>query len=504
MRAGVPVLVFVCLSVLAADARADDWSTPGTQTTAEFDATVDAVTRRADPGGVPAQRCCPSACGPRCNVRGFVDSPTYFLTGFDINRRRLSWCRPADQERIRKYVRWVQRMTPASWAVTGGLAAGGIAVLGSADIDTIEEIGDVTQLALPIGAYLTTFIANDPVGRQQFLKSLLVSQAVVRAGKLAFDEWRPNSSNAESFPSGHTSAAFLGAAFFYERYGPVYGVPAYAIATYTGLSRVWAEKHFADDVLAGASISMLSVWLFTSPKGAECLDTDWRSKCPTWRFEYEVGALWQTSNEFRAPKQGGTQLDFAEFDSISNPSIVNRASFEYFAGRHELMGRIAPGEIQDFATFTSPVRFGDKIFAPGVETRTRYLAYDYRLRYRYELVGRGPWHVKIGATASLVDFTAELDDGQQRESINDVSFLPLVHAHAGYDISRRWRVFLEADGISLGDEWAVDGVGSIRYRFNRWWEIGLGYRFWLYDIESDEFVNQGDAQTVVVQIAYQR
>ena len=49
-------------------------------------------------------------------------------------------------------------------------------------------------------------------------------------------------------------SAFSGASFFDGRYGRAWGIPAYVGAVFTGYSRVYAEAHFVDDVVAGASI----------------------------------------------------------------------------------------------------------------------------------------------------------------------------------------------------------------------------------------------------------
>lgn len=75
--------------------------------------------------------------------------------------------------------------------------------------------------------------------------------------KYSVDEQRPNG-HGESFPSGHTSAAFMGAEFIRKQYGWGWGVPAYLSAGVVGWSRVEAGKHWTHDVLAGAAIGILS------------------------------------------------------------------------------------------------------------------------------------------------------------------------------------------------------------------------------------------------------
>lgn len=75
---------------------------------------------------------------------------------------------------------------------------------------------------------------------------------------------RPDSSSANSFPSGHTAQAFLAATFFTKEYGNKYpwiSVGMYTLSTGIGVMRILNNKHWISDVLAGAGIGMLSVEL---------------------------------------------------------------------------------------------------------------------------------------------------------------------------------------------------------------------------------------------------
>ena len=75
-------------------------------------------------------------------------------------------------------------------------------------------------------------------------------------------EPRPyNPNDLSSFPSSHTSQAFLTATLLHEQYGRQYpwlSVSGYAVAAATGTMRVLGNKHWATDVLAGAGIGFLS------------------------------------------------------------------------------------------------------------------------------------------------------------------------------------------------------------------------------------------------------
>jgi membrane-associated phospholipid phosphatase len=72
---------------------------------------------------------------------------------------------------------------------------------------------------------------------------------------------RPNGSDYYSFPSGHTSTAFMGAEFLAQEYSDKsvwYGIAGYAIAATTGVFRLYNRDHWFSDVVAGAGIGILS------------------------------------------------------------------------------------------------------------------------------------------------------------------------------------------------------------------------------------------------------
>ncbi len=136
-----------------------------------------------------------------------------------------------------------------------------------ADGDALVKTGDALQVALPVAALASTYYMDDSDGRWMLVKGFASSWATVYAIKYAAARQRPgeNSHRFDSFPSGHTFGAFSGAAFLQTRYGYKVGLPAYALATLTGISRVHGNYHYADDVIAGAGIAMLWNWFYTTP-----------------------------------------------------------------------------------------------------------------------------------------------------------------------------------------------------------------------------------------------
>lgn len=72
---------------------------------------------------------------------------------------------------------------------------------------------------------------------------------------------RPDSSSNNSFPSGHTATAFMGAEFLFREYKDQsvwYGIAGYAVAAGTGFFRMYNNRHWITDVAAGAGIGILS------------------------------------------------------------------------------------------------------------------------------------------------------------------------------------------------------------------------------------------------------
>jgi len=129
-----------------------------------------------------------------------------------------------------------------------------------------ERVGDVLTLLIPAVALGATLAMDDKEGQIEFLKTYGSTAAATQILKYTVRAPRPNDSNSiTSFPSGHTSSAFSGASFIHKRYGISYAIPAYIGAVYTAYSRVYADKHYTKDVIAGALLGIGFSWYFVTP-----------------------------------------------------------------------------------------------------------------------------------------------------------------------------------------------------------------------------------------------
>jgi membrane-associated phospholipid phosphatase len=110
----------------------------------------------------------------------------------------------------------------------------------------------------------------------------LAETALVEGVKYTVGRPRPDNPNEHtSFPSGHTARAFVGAEIARREYwdaSPWYGIAAYSVATATGVLRIYNDRHWASDVLAGAGFGILSAqigyWLLPYERKWLHLDTD--------------------------------------------------------------------------------------------------------------------------------------------------------------------------------------------------------------------------------------
>jgi hypothetical protein len=422
------------------------------------------------------------------------------------------------------------------WA--GVFTVVGAATLAYADVDTSERVGDITQFLTPVVGLAMTYPAKDREGRKQFWRAAVTTTVAVHGMKNTIDKARPNEGDKKSFPSGHTASSFFGAGFIHDRYGPRWGVPAYVLAAYTGVSRVNAQKHFMDDVISGMSIGLMSNWLWTSPISERVainpmlteggygltveiqLSDDTPSRTTAiedtprrrvrFRYEWEFGDVHVNENFVQAPAEGGDPIDF-RFSQTNDPAVSGHAEIEWFPknDRHGVTVRLTPYELRDFGSLEEDINFVGETYPSGMELRTAYVAYDWRMRYRYDVLPSGWVDLKVGAGVSLLETVAELtpllepaQTGAQTTDIEDFVVLPIVHLHLGVKLGRRFKIFAEGDVVELDRDRYIDAAAILRYQAGTRWDLGIGYRYFERDIDTDEMRNKHQRDQGIIAVGY--
>lgn len=171
--------------------------------------------------------------------------------------------------------KWQQTILPASLITAGAIALAptfirdGSHSLTNSVIDLRGDnkrlkFDDYIQYAPVVGAWALDFVPGVKAKHPFVERTLIVATSyaalgvLVNVSKLCIDEKRPEFNSRNSFPSGHTATAFMGAELVRIEYGPWYGVGAYAIATTVGFMRMYNGKHYFHDVVAGAGVGILS------------------------------------------------------------------------------------------------------------------------------------------------------------------------------------------------------------------------------------------------------
>jgi membrane-associated phospholipid phosphatase len=117
----------------------------------------------------------------------------------------------------------------------------------------VEGFGAVGSWS--IGAF-TNNLRLQEFGRDA-TESLITATVLVTGLKYAVGRERPDGSNNQSFPSGHTITAFCFAPVVQKYWGWGAGATAYALGTVTALARVAGYHHYLSDTLAGATLGIV-------------------------------------------------------------------------------------------------------------------------------------------------------------------------------------------------------------------------------------------------------
>lgn len=162
------------------------------------------------------------------------------------------------------YFRSQQLLFPAFAIALGGAGVKSHLLDTRSDRDRVTTIDDKLQY-VPLVAYaglgFIPGVRHEHNFGERFLAgatAYVVMTGLAQGTKHLLREPRPDTEAPNSFPSGHTATAFCGAELTRIEYGNAYGAAAYAFAVTTGVLRVVNNRHWCNDVLAGAGIGFLS------------------------------------------------------------------------------------------------------------------------------------------------------------------------------------------------------------------------------------------------------
>ncbi|QBF82592.1 phosphatase PAP2 family protein [Shewanella maritima] len=393
---------------------------------------------------------------------------------------------------------------------------------------TISEIGDVVQIALPAGALIGSLWIGDKEGAWQLTKGVATTSLITHTMKFGYGRLRPDGTESNSFPSGHTSAAFSGAAYIHHRYGDKWALPAYTAASFVGASRLWANRHFMDDVLAGGSIAVMTSLYFTDPYNASDLvvvpsfsdgnmglavsytpgaskslpkyqltDDGWSGSGAQKEFHRSYSLFiggFDTSNNF-IQENGSPSFNLTDFSRESEPNTYAAAELEWGVAKDQyLLFSFNPIESRDKTTLGKELKWAGKSYSAGSEVISAYSNWSLTADYVFELLSDSDWIVELGAGVTFAAQTIRLDypEGNNLGETSDLFVAPAIIFNGGYKFTEEFSLDLRyrASGLSQYTSQAYS-VG-VTYQINDRWSASLFRGVLEQEIDGDEYYNDAE------------
>jgi len=413
--------------------------------------------------------------------------------------------------------------------ITAGLVAGLGIYLGTAETDDIRDLGDITQLVPGAFGLTSSFVTGDTTGLKQFGFAAAMTAVTTHGVKAVVDKTRPDGSEDNSFPSGHTSASVMGAAYVWRRYGASWGAPASVLAVYTGASRIVGQKHFADDVISGAALGLISNLLWTSPiddrvrmsllptdggmsiqfaintdpgrRDSPHLDTE---ALPHHYFWWEMGLVDVARNSVAAPNPGGTLIDW-RFDQEHNPSTTGFVGAGWSLtpdSRHGLYATLSPFEVREGFTPANEINFAGAVFQAGLNTSSRYVANDYRIGYGYDVVNNDRFRLIMGGSVAVFDTLLKLSNDSVTARVTETLIRPTVGARLQTKFAKRWLFFAGYHTWRDSEVAISDATAQLGFVIDENWALSLGYRYSDRKIDTEKLFVDTHIDQVALGIWY--
>lgn len=205
-------------------------------------------------------------------LRESAASNTLCATRFPAKKfTAKGWNNPQGEEVVPYRFRANQLITPAALIVAGSIGVNAFRNFKYTEREWFKDLrrdrylhfDDWIQYAPAVG-YLGLGLCGVPSRHDMIdricagVTAYAIMAVLTNSIKYTVGEMRPNMAARNSFPSGHSGTVFCGAELMRLEYGNYIGIAGYAVAVTTGFMRMYNEKHWYNDILAGAGIGILS------------------------------------------------------------------------------------------------------------------------------------------------------------------------------------------------------------------------------------------------------
>jgi hypothetical protein len=198
--------------------------------------------------------------------RFFIFSPFFLISSFCFGQSELTF----KQKHISPVLNRISDQASILTFVSGAFVVG----LSEPNDDRIRSewknnqkmsksdshVGDLmgTGAVAVISSGLEYYFDERSFVYQSHLRGLAYGGIAIYSLKTAFARPRPgNSDNHQSFPSGHSSIAFMSATHLTYAYGWKAALLSYPLAAFVGASRMSDDVHWFSDTVAGAFLGFI-------------------------------------------------------------------------------------------------------------------------------------------------------------------------------------------------------------------------------------------------------
>jgi len=198
---------------------------------------------------------------------------------------------------------------------------------------------------------------------------------------------------------------------------------------------------------------------------------------PRFEIELEAGTVWQSRNDVQIPNDdSGTRFSLVDLAGNGPWPFARLYTTWNITERHSLRGLLAPLAYTETGSLTEPVDFAGQSFVPGDPVEATYKFNSWRLGYRYRFLDNDRLKLSVGFTAKIRDAKIELEQGSTSSSDTDLGFVPLLYLGADWQVSKKWHLIFDFEGLAGGPGRAFDVALKLHYAFDDRWGVSAGYR----------------------------
>lgn len=133
-----------------------------------------------------------------------------------------------------------------------------------------------------------------------------------------------------------------------------------------------------------------------------------------------------------------------------DPYVRLYATYD-FNNRHALRLTFAPLQVDGTGSLSDDVTFRDDVFTADAPTEGTYKFNIYRLTYRWTFYDRERWRWGLGAAALVRDAHITLEQGDKKQTRDDLGVVPLLHLYSAYRFNDQVLVILDVE--ARGRQW---------------------------------------------------